>query len=163
MVLHNPNNWHWVNKDVAAWAREHVEKQLKAISVEADGASAKVDQVLTFDGDVDVSQRKGKVITLFDVKLVLEYNGASSETSRARHGASRLTGGLPPQELRPMEWTYVAPSRCQRWRTTRPKMSMSYVPLHLGYDWSCVAGSRYSNGDDSSRLMPTRTSRPNSQ
>jgi activator of HSP90 ATPase len=27
------------------------------------------------DGDVDVSQRKGKVITLFDVKLSLEYSG----------------------------------------------------------------------------------------
>jgi activator of HSP90 ATPase len=27
------------------------------------------------DGDVDVSQRKGKVITIFDVKLQLEYEG----------------------------------------------------------------------------------------
>ena len=27
------------------------------------------------DGDVDVSQRKGKVITLFDVKLVLDFEG----------------------------------------------------------------------------------------
>jgi len=26
------------------------------------------------DGDVDVSQRKGKVITIFDVKLKLEYS-----------------------------------------------------------------------------------------
>ena len=96
MVLHNPNNWHWVNKDVAAWAREHVERQLKSISVEANGASATVDQVLTFDGDVDVSQRKGKVMTLFDVKLVLEYSGASFETRGARRGAVRLTGRLPP-------------------------------------------------------------------
>jgi activator of HSP90 ATPase len=29
------------------------------------------------DGDVDVSQRKGKVITIFDVKLKLEYSGRS--------------------------------------------------------------------------------------
>jgi activator of HSP90 ATPase len=29
------------------------------------------------DGDVDVSQRKGKVITIFDVKLVLEYTGTN--------------------------------------------------------------------------------------
>ena len=27
------------------------------------------------DGDVDVSQRKGKVITIYDIKLVLEYSG----------------------------------------------------------------------------------------
>lgn len=84
MVLHNPNNWHWVNKDVAAWAREHVERQLKSISVEANGASATVDQVLTFDGDVDVSQRKGKVMTLFDVKLVLEYSGTTTDGKDVR-------------------------------------------------------------------------------
>jgi Activator of Hsp90 ATPase, N-terminal len=31
------------------------------------------------EGDVDVSQRKGKVITLFDVKLQLEYSGETAE------------------------------------------------------------------------------------
>lgn len=77
MVLHNPNNWHWVNKDVSAWARDYVETKVTKIGVEGDGVSAKVDKVLSMDGDVDVSQRKGKVITLFDVKLQLEYSGGS--------------------------------------------------------------------------------------
>ncbi|EAQ85268.1 hypothetical protein CHGG_09282 [Chaetomium globosum CBS 148.51] len=31
------------------------------------------------DGDVDVAQRKGKVITIFDVKLTLEYTGSTAE------------------------------------------------------------------------------------
>jgi len=75
MVLHNPNNWHWVNKDVSAWAQEYLENDLTGISAEADGVIAKVDKVISMDGDVDVSQRKGKVITLFDVKLKLEYSG----------------------------------------------------------------------------------------
>lgn len=30
---------------------------------------------MSMDGDVDVSQRKGKVITIFDVRLQLEYTG----------------------------------------------------------------------------------------
>lgn len=76
MVLHNPNNWHWVNKDVSPWARAYLEKTLPQVSVEQDGVTAKVDKVISMDGDVDVSQRKGKVITLFDVKLKLEYSGA---------------------------------------------------------------------------------------
>ena len=75
MVLHNPNNWHWVNKDVAPWAKDYLETNLKGLSAEEGDVSAKVDKVLSMDGDVDVSQRKGKVITLFDVKLVLEYSG----------------------------------------------------------------------------------------
>jgi activator of HSP90 ATPase len=77
MVLHNPNNWHWVNKDVSAWAKEYLTENLRTLSVEEDGVTAKVSNLLTMDGDVDVSQRKGKVITLFDVKLQLEYEGTS--------------------------------------------------------------------------------------
>ena len=75
MALHNPNNWHWVNKDVREWARDYLEKDLTTISAEDGDVSAKVEKVISMDGDVDVSQRKGKVITLFDVKLQLEYNG----------------------------------------------------------------------------------------
>ncbi|KAJ5679368.1 hypothetical protein N7462_007612 [Penicillium macrosclerotiorum] len=79
MVLHNPNNWHWVNKDASGWAKEYLQQNLSVISAEEGGVSAKVDKVLSMDGDVDVSQRKGKVITLFDVKLSLEYSGKAQD------------------------------------------------------------------------------------
>ncbi|KAL1965055.1 hypothetical protein VTN77DRAFT_6115 [Rasamsonia byssochlamydoides] len=79
MVLHNPNNWHWVNKDVSAWTREYLQEKLSTISAEEDSVSAKIESVLSMDGDVDVSQRKGKVITLFDVKLQLEYEGKTKD------------------------------------------------------------------------------------
>lgn len=77
MVLHNPNNWHWVNKDASAWAKAYFEEHLIGLNAkdEETGLFAIVEKVLSVDGDVDVSQRKGKVITLFDVKLRLEYNG----------------------------------------------------------------------------------------
>lgn len=80
MVLHNPNNWHWVNKDVSGWTREYLDKELLQISAEQDGVTAKIDKIASMDGDVDVSQRKGKVITLFDVKLKLEYSGKHSRS-----------------------------------------------------------------------------------
>lgn len=83
MVLHNPNNWHWVNKDVSPWARTYLETELVHISAEQDGVTAKVDKVVSMDGDVDVSQRKGKVITIFDVKLKLEYTGKNKEGEEA--------------------------------------------------------------------------------
>lgn len=78
MVLHNPNNWHWVNKDVSEWAREYLERSLTVISVEEGDVSAKITQVETMTGDVDVSQRKGKVITLFDVELKLAWEGITN-------------------------------------------------------------------------------------
>ena len=75
MALHNPNNWHWVNKDVSAWTKDHLENDLVGIKAEKDGITAEISKLLSMDGDVDVSQRKGKVITIFDVKLQLEYTG----------------------------------------------------------------------------------------
>ncbi|KAL8908057.1 MAG: hypothetical protein Q9207_001036 [Kuettlingeria erythrocarpa] len=75
MVLHNPNNWHWVNKDTSEWARRYLEQSLVGVAAEEKDVSAKITKVISMDGDVDVSQRKGKVITLFDVKVHLEYEG----------------------------------------------------------------------------------------
>ncbi|RSL43586.1 hypothetical protein CEP54_015034 [Fusarium duplospermum] len=77
MVLHNPNNWHWVNKDVSAWAKDWFNENLSKVEAEDGDVKAKVDKVQSMDGDVDVSQRKGKVITIFDVKLVLQYSGSA--------------------------------------------------------------------------------------
>lgn len=76
MVLHNPNNWHWVNKDASGWTKQYLQDHLTSISAEENGVTAKIDSVLSMDGDVDVNQRKGKVITLYDVKVRLEYSGS---------------------------------------------------------------------------------------
>jgi activator of HSP90 ATPase len=75
MVLHNPNNWHWVNKDASPWAKEYLEKKLIGISAEDDENSATISKLTSMDGDVEVSQRKGKVISIFDVALTIEYEG----------------------------------------------------------------------------------------
>ncbi|KAE8358404.1 activator of Hsp90 ATPase [Aspergillus caelatus] len=79
MVLHNPNNWHWVNKDASGWAKDYLKEKLCTLSAEENGVTAKISNLLSMDGDVDVSQRKGKVITLFDVKVQLEYEGKTKD------------------------------------------------------------------------------------
>jgi activator of HSP90 ATPase len=79
MVLHNPNNWHWVNKDASGWTKQWFEENLTSIKAEEGDVSAQVDKVISMDGDVDVNQRKGKVITIYDVKLILEYSGRWTE------------------------------------------------------------------------------------
>ncbi|KAK5987820.1 hypothetical protein PT974_11954 [Cladobotryum mycophilum] len=79
MALHNPNNWHWVNKDVSAWTKQWLQDHLTTLAAENSDVKAKITSVQSMDGDVDVSQRKGKVITIFDVKLVLEYSGSAAD------------------------------------------------------------------------------------
>jgi hypothetical protein len=75
MVLHNPNNWHWVNKNALEWAHEYFSEKLVGLAASKGELSARVDKVSGVEGDCDVSQRKGKVITLFDVKVRLEFSG----------------------------------------------------------------------------------------
>ena len=93
MVLHNPNNWHWVNKDVSEWARAYLDEHLTTIEASQGDVSARITKVDSMEGDVDVSQRKGKVITLFDVKLRLDYEGTREPASSLQplEGAPVLT------------------------------------------------------------------------
>lgn len=120
MVLHNPNNWHWVNKDASAWAKQYMEENIKTLKAEENGVTAQVDKLISMDGDVDVNQRKGKVITIFDVKLVIEYSGEFVPDS---YPTAVLTKQAKPRMMR----MSAAPSRYQRWLTIPKKTSTLYV------------------------------------
>ena len=60
---------------MSEWAREWLTENITTIRAEKNGVEASIVKIASMDGDVDVSQRKGKVITLFDVKLVLDFEG----------------------------------------------------------------------------------------
>lgn len=77
MVLHNPNNWHWVDKNCIYWAREYFAQQLTGLHAKNDdGTEVGTVEVKSVDGDVEVCQRKGKVISLFDVSIEVSYKGS---------------------------------------------------------------------------------------
>lgn len=77
MVVNNPNNWHWVDKNCIDWSKKYFADKLVGLS----GGGATISKVSSVEGDVEVCQRKGKVISLFDLKLVMEFktedNGGS--------------------------------------------------------------------------------------
>ncbi|TGZ78723.1 hypothetical protein EX30DRAFT_342944 [Ascodesmis nigricans] len=79
MVLHNPGNWHWVDKDVRDWAKQYFDKKLVGVAAEDKGTSVHIEKVLSIEGDCDVSQRKGKIVTLYDLKIKLEYKGTNAD------------------------------------------------------------------------------------
>jgi activator of HSP90 ATPase len=77
MVLHNPSNWHWVDKPVGPWAKEWFQNNLVGIEAEHNGTKTKIDSIMSMEGDCDVCQRKGKVIAIYDLQLKLEFSGMS--------------------------------------------------------------------------------------
>lgn len=81
MVLHNPNNWHWVDKNCISWARDYFKTELVGVKAEDSTAKAEISEVKCVEGDVEVCQRKGKVISLFDVAIEMKYQGSVGEES----------------------------------------------------------------------------------
>ncbi|KAG7663781.1 AHA1 [[Candida] subhashii] len=75
MVINNPNNWHWVDKNCLQWSKEYFDQKFTDFSVQDDHHNVQISEVSSVEGDVDVSQRKGKVISLFDIRIVLSFKG----------------------------------------------------------------------------------------
>jgi activator of HSP90 ATPase len=122
MVLHNPNNWHWVNKDVSPWAKEFLESQIVGISAKEEEVSAKVTKLVSMDGDVEVSQRKGKLMSIFDVALNMEYEGIHHAFYRQSHQLRRKQVKTKKVQMSVAAYEFLnAP-------TTQSSTSTSYVP-----------------------------------
>lgn len=84
MVVHNPNNWHWVDKNCMRWARTYFEEKLIGLNTKSSNDNthhAEIKSISSFEGDCEVSQRKGKVISLFDLQMVLLFNGTVNSHS----------------------------------------------------------------------------------
>ncbi|KAF9912832.1 hypothetical protein EC991_008698 [Linnemannia zychae] len=75
----NVNNWHWVDKNCINWAKTYFETELSGVAAEANGASVKTLAVTSVTGDVDVNQRKGKIITIFDVAINITFEGTTAD------------------------------------------------------------------------------------
>ncbi|KAH7032244.1 activator of Hsp90 ATPase [Linnemannia elongata] len=75
----NVNNWHWVDKNCINWAKTYFETELSGVTAEANGASVKTLAVTSVTGDVDVNQRKGKIITIFDVAISMTFEGTTAD------------------------------------------------------------------------------------
>ncbi|KAI6127695.1 activator of Hsp90 ATPase [Pisolithus croceorrhizus] len=73
-------NWHWKNKDVTSWARAWFERELTTISIDGEGSeSVSVTSVRDVEGDVELGQRKSKLITIYDCKVQLQWSGTASD------------------------------------------------------------------------------------
>lgn len=90
MVLHNPNNWHWVDKNCLPWAKQYFSEKL-LVKAEDGNTSVEVTKLNDVDGDCDVCQRKGKVIAIYDMHLELSFEGKT--------GDEEVTGRIKVPEI----------------------------------------------------------------
>ncbi|AMD22110.1 HGL230Cp [Eremothecium sinecaudum] len=77
MVVLNPNNWHWVDRNTIEWTKEYMNR-FNTWEVEDEGKRFQVTSVSSVQGDSNVSQRKGKVICYFDLALIFGVRAVNS-------------------------------------------------------------------------------------
>ncbi|BEI89645.1 uncharacterized protein CcaverHIS019_0210070 [Cutaneotrichosporon cavernicola] len=69
-------SYHWRNKNCGPWAQEWVRRILPAIKIEGDGNTASVTSVTSVEGDCDLGQRKGKLLTIYDLQVSSKWTGS---------------------------------------------------------------------------------------
>ncbi|KAI8074754.1 activator of Hsp90 ATPase [Gongronella butleri] len=79
----NVNNWHWVDKNCMPWAKTYFKDKFEGLQVESAGHTVSITKLDECTGDVEVCQRKGKIITIYDVVLKYTWQGVAADGTTA--------------------------------------------------------------------------------
>ncbi|KAJ7125097.1 activator of Hsp90 ATPase [Mycena epipterygia] len=78
-------NWHWKNKNVTRWGQDWFERELTTITIAGkDTEVVAISSVTEVDGDVELGQRKSKLITIYDCKVVCAWSGTASDGTEVK-------------------------------------------------------------------------------
>lgn len=69
-----------MDKNCLPWAKEYFATNVKGISVNEDGTELKVVAIDLVTGDCDVTQRKGKVLCIYDMVISMLVSGTVDGT-----------------------------------------------------------------------------------
>ena len=74
----NVNNWHWSEEDLAPWAKERLTELIvgTAASGVPDKGWVKITKLDKCEGEASVSNRKGKRIIAFELKVTFKWEGS---------------------------------------------------------------------------------------
>ncbi|SPO47777.1 related to AHA1 - stress-regulated cochaperone [Moesziomyces antarcticus] len=77
-------HYHWKTKGCTPWAKNHITEATvgKTVTVGKSG-HVKVDRLSSFEGDVELGNRKGKLITIYDCSITYAWSGSSDDGTEA--------------------------------------------------------------------------------
>lgn len=76
-------HYHWKTKGCTPWAKDWFTQNLVGKSAEAQGAKVAVEKLAGFEGDVELGNRKGKLITIYDCVVTLNWTGEAEDGTSA--------------------------------------------------------------------------------
>ncbi|WVR07138.1 hypothetical protein IAU60_004179 [Kwoniella sp. DSM 27419] len=73
--------YHWRNKNCAPFAYDWIKKSLPGLKVGDDIQNAQIVEVTSVSGDCDLGQRKGKILTIYDLEVEAKWTGKAKDGS----------------------------------------------------------------------------------
>ncbi|KAK8864309.1 hypothetical protein IAR55_001556 [Kwoniella newhampshirensis] len=73
--------YHWRNKNCAPFAYDWMKKSLPGLKVDDGTQSAEIGEVTSVSGDCDLGQRKGKLLTIYDLEVEMKWSGTAKDGS----------------------------------------------------------------------------------
>ena len=84
----NVNNWHWSEVSLTEWSKERLTELLVGVVAMDEGEQSgwcKVTSVDKCAGDVTVQSRKQKKFPLYELEIVLKWEGQLFDETVTRH------------------------------------------------------------------------------
>jgi len=73
---HNVNNWHWSEKDATEWSKKEIKRLMKEVVVRDENiGKCYICDVKSCEGEATINNRKQKIITFYEFKLVCKWKG----------------------------------------------------------------------------------------
>ena len=74
----NVNQWHWSEMDLLPWAKERLEQLIVGLAAKdvPDKGWVKVTKIDKCEGEASISNRKGKRIVAYELKVTCEWKGS---------------------------------------------------------------------------------------
>ena len=144
----NVNQWHWAEMDLAPWAKERLTELIVGIAAKnvPDKGWVKVTELEKCEGDASVSNRKGKRIVAYELKVTCKWKGSVdydevsgelvlpyvSEDVEDSAYEIKLTAKEPNDDSHKKAIKYLQKVRCRP--TTSGRGVQMATPVHMPAD-----------------------------
>lgn len=86
----NVGNWHWTETDYTDWTKAAFEAGLKGLEILSDEHFEVKATTVRTEGEVSVSTRKGKVITFYELSVVVDWVGSHTDSGAEGEGSIKM-------------------------------------------------------------------------
>ncbi|AAW40882.1 chaperone activator, putative [Cryptococcus deneoformans JEC21] len=76
--------YHWRNKNCAPFAYDWIKQSLPGLKVDDGQQSAEISSVTSVSGDCDLGQRKGKLLTIYDLEVQASWIGKTKDGNEVK-------------------------------------------------------------------------------